>query len=128
MYDDTTARRLVKELVVRDVNHPSIVLWANGNEGGFNRTVDDDYHWYDPQKRHVIHPWEKFNGTDTKHYPDYNYMVNASLYEKEVYFPTEFMHGLYDGGHGAGLDDFWNLILASPGLLVVSYGCLPMKA
>jgi len=114
MYDDTTARRLVKELVIRDVNHPSIILWANGNEGGFNRTVDRDYSWYDPQQRHVIHPWEKFNHTDTKHYPDYNYMVNASLYEKEVYFPTEFMHGLYDGGHGAGLDDFWNLILQSP--------------
>lgn len=114
MYDDTTARRLVKELVIRDVNHPSIILWANGNEGGFNRTVDRDYSWYDPQNRHVIHPWEKFNHTDTKHYPDYNYMVNASLYEKEVYFPTEFMHGLYDGGHGAGLDDFWNLILQSP--------------
>lgn len=114
MYDDTTARCLVKELVVRDVNHPSIVLWANGNEGGFNRTVDGDYHWYDPQKRHVIHPWEKFNHTDTKHYPDYNYMVNASLYEKNIFFPTEFMHGLYDGGHGAGLDDFWNLILQMP--------------
>lgn len=114
MYDDTTARRLVKELVVRDVNHPSIVLWANGNEGGFNRTVDGDYHWYDVQKRHVIHPWEKFNGTDTKHYPDYNYLVNASLYEKEVFFPTEFMHGLYDGGHGAGLDDFWNLMQQMP--------------
>ena len=114
MYDDTTARRLVKELVVRDVNHPAIVLWANGNEGGFNRTVDKDYHWYDPQRRHVIHPWEKFDGTDTKHYPDYNYLVNASLYEKEVFFPTEFMHGLYDGGHGAGLDDFWDRIMQMP--------------
>ncbi|MBO9561630.1 MAG: glycoside hydrolase family 2 [Niastella sp.] len=114
MYDDTTAARLVSELVPRDQHHPAIVLWANGNEGGFNRTVDQNYHFYDPQKRHVIHPWEKFNGTDTKHYPDYNYMVNASLYQKEVLFPTEFMHGLYDGGHGAGLDDFWNIILKYP--------------
>ncbi len=113
-YDDTTAARLVGELVPRDVNHPAVVLWANGNEGGFNRTVDKNYHIYDPQRRHVIHPWEKFNGTDTKHYPDYNYMVNASLYEKEVLFPTEFMHGLYDGGHGAGLDDVWNIILKYP--------------
>jgi beta-galactosidase/beta-glucuronidase len=114
MYDDTTAARLVGELVTRDQHHPAIVLWANGNEGGFNRTVDKNYHFYDLQKRHVIHPWEKFNGTDTRHYPDYNYMVNASLYEKEVLFPTEFMHGLYDGGHGAGLDDFWNIILKYP--------------
>ena len=24
------------------------------------------------------------------------------------------MHGLYDGGHGAGLDDYWNLMLSNP--------------
>jgi hypothetical protein len=113
-YDTITGRRLVKELVTRDVNHPSIVIWDNGNEGGWNRALDNDYPLYDPQNRLVIHPWEKFNGTDTKHYPDYNYLVNSSLYGKEIFFPTEFMHGLYDGGHGAGLDDFWNLILQHP--------------
>jgi hypothetical protein len=113
-YDTTVGRRLVKELVIRDVNHPSIVLWDNGNEGGWNRALDNDYQLYDPQNRLVIHPWEKFNGTDTKHYPDYNYVVNSSLYNKDIFFPTEFMHGLYDGGHGAGLDDFWNGILQHP--------------
>jgi hypothetical protein len=30
-----------------------------------------------------------------------------------VYLPTEFLHGLYDGGMGAGLDDFWNAMRAS---------------
>ena len=25
---------------------------------------------YDPQKRHVIHPWADFNGLDTRHYPN----------------------------------------------------------
>lgn len=113
-YDTVAGRKLVKELVTRDVNHPSIVIWDNGNEGGWNRALDNDYQLYDPQNRLVIHPWEKFNGTDTKHYPDYNYVVNSSLYGKEIFFPTEFMHGLYDGGHGAGLDDFWNLILQHP--------------
>ncbi|MEO6316033.1 MAG: glycoside hydrolase family 2 TIM barrel-domain containing protein [Chitinophagaceae bacterium] len=113
-YDTIAGRPLVKELVVRDVNHPSIVIWDNGNEGGWNRALDNDYALYDPQTRLVIHPWEKFNGTDTKHYPDYNYVVNSSLYGNDVFFPTEFMHGLYDGGHGAGLDDFWNLILQHP--------------
>jgi len=113
-YDTVAGRPLVKELVTRDVNHPCVVIWDNGNEGGWNRALDNDYALYDPQQRLVIHPWEKFNGTDTKHYPDYNYVVNSSLYGKEVFFPTEFMHGLYDGGHGAGLDDFWNLILQHP--------------
>ncbi|MFT3933420.1 MAG: glycoside hydrolase family 2 TIM barrel-domain containing protein [Chitinophagaceae bacterium] len=113
-YDTVAGRPLVKELVVRDVNHPSVVIWDNGNEGGWNRGLDNDYALYDPQQRLVIHPWEKFNGTDTKHYPDYSYVVNSSLYGHEVFFPTEFMHGLYDGGHGAGLDDFWDLILQHP--------------
>ncbi|MEX6687959.1 glycoside hydrolase family 2 TIM barrel-domain containing protein [Danxiaibacter flavus] len=106
-YDTVSGKRLVKELVTRDVNHPSIVIWDNGNEGGWNRALDNDYALYDPQKRLVIHPWEKFNGTDTKHYPDYKYIVNESLYGNDVFFPTEYMHGLYDGGHAAGLEDFW---------------------
>ncbi|TCC91783.1 glycoside hydrolase family 2 [Pedobacter frigiditerrae] len=113
-YDTPIGKKLVKELVVRDVNHPSIVIWANGNEGGWNRELDDDFDLYDPQKRMIIHPWEKFRGTDTRHYPDYNYMVNAMLYSKEVFFPTEFMHGNYDGGMAAGLQDFWDMMLKHP--------------
>jgi hypothetical protein len=107
-YDTIVGRKLVRELVLRDVNHPSVIIWDNGNEGGWNRALDGDYDWYDPQKRFVMHPWEKFNGTETKHYPDFNYVTNAALYGNEVFYPTEFMHGLFDGGHGAGLDDFWN--------------------
>lgn len=113
-YDTIVGRKLVKELVVRDVNHPSIVIWDNGNEGGWNTGLDGDYAKYDPSNRLVIHPWEKFNGTDTKHYPDYNYVVNSVLYGKDVFFPTEFMHGLHDGGHAAGLDDFWSLMRKHP--------------
>lgn len=113
-YDTPSARRLVKETVVRDVNHPSIVLWANGNEGGFNREVRSDYSIYDPQNRIVIEPWSKVNGTDTKHYPKYKYVENALNNGNLVYFPTEFLHGLFDGGHGAGLDDYWNLMTSKP--------------
>ncbi len=113
-YDTPSARRLVKETVVRDVNHPSIVLWANGNEGGFNSEVRSDYSLYDPQNRTVIEPWSKLNGTDTKHYPKYKYVENALNNGNLIYFPTEFLHGLFDGGHGAGLDDYWNLMVSKP--------------
>ena len=27
-----------------------------------------------------------------------------------IHLPTEFLHGLYDGGHGAGLNDYWEKI------------------
>ncbi len=113
-YDTEAGRKLVKELVVCDVNHPSILFWDNGNEGGWNTDLDGDYALYDLQKRLVLHPWEKFNGTDTKHYINYNYLVNSSLYGQEILMPTELMHGLYDGGHAAGLDDFWNMMLRHP--------------
>jgi hypothetical protein len=113
-YDTPTAQRLVREMVERDVNHPSIVLWDNGNEGGFNKDVRGDYALYDPQKRVVIEPWSIINGTNTKHYPGYKYVENALTNGKEIFFPTEFLHGLYDGGSGAGLDDEWNLMLSKP--------------
>ncbi len=113
-YDTIVGRKLVKELVVRDVNHPSVIFWDNGNEGGWNRALDNDYALYDPQNRTVLHPWEKFNGADNKHYPDYNYILKTVATGTDVFFPTEFMHGLYDGGAGAGLEDFWSQMMKYP--------------
>ena len=122
-YSTEVGTRLVKELVERDVNHPSILLWDNGNEGGFNKDLRGEYAKYDPQNRQVIEPWAKLNGTDTKHYPGYKYVDNALNTGNLIYFPTEFLHGLYDGGLGAGLDDYWNLMssktLAAGGFLWV---------
>lgn len=118
-YDTPTAQRLVREMVERDVNHPSIILWANGNEGGWNTVVDGDFALYDPQTRTVIHPSTNFSGNiaqgglDTTHYPNYSTLLNK-LNGPNLYMPTEFLHGLYDGGHGAGLQDYWNALRNSP--------------
>ena len=113
-YDAEVGKNLVQEMVIRDVNHPSVVIWDNGNEGGWNTDLDDEFAKYDPQKREVIHPFEKFRKTDTNHYIDYNYGTHDSFNGTHVFFPTEFLHGLYDGGLGAGLEDFWNLMLNRP--------------
>lgn len=113
-YDTDVGKKLVKEMVVRDVNHPSIVIWSNGNEGGNNFDLVDDYARYDPQKRPLIHAWSIFRGTDTQHYKDFNCCTNTLFHGDDVFFPTEFLHGLYDGGHGAGLEDFWNLMRSKP--------------
>jgi hypothetical protein len=113
-YDTEVGRKLVKEMILKDVNHPSIVLWANGNEGGFNYDLLPDYPKYDPQKRPVIHPWININGMNTTHYMPYNYGLNTFFNGPDVFFPTEFLHGLYDGGHGAALDDYWNLMRSRP--------------
>src|ERR1035437_6129332 len=109
-YDTETGKRLVRQMVERDVNHPSIVLWDNGNEGGFNKDLRIEYDKWDPQNRQVIEPWSLLNGMNTKHYPNYKYVSTALNTGTDIYFPTEFLHGLYDGGHGASLDDFWELM------------------
>jgi hypothetical protein len=118
-YDTEVGRKLLKEMIMKDVNHPSIVIWDNGNEGGNNFDLDDDFALYDPQKRHVIHPWNVFKETDTQHYKPYGCCVGSLYNGNLVFFPTEILHGLYDGGHGAGLDDHWNLMLNNP----LSAGC-----
>jgi len=113
-YDTPTGERLVGELVRRDVNHPSILFWDNGNEGGFNRDLDDDFATWDPQGRVVLHPWENFNGIDTLHYAPYDCCAGQFFHGRDLIMPTEFMHGLYDGGLGAGLRDYWDLIARHP--------------
>jgi hypothetical protein len=117
-YDDTIAPQLVREMVVRDVNHPCIFAWCNGNEGGSNPTVDDDFGLWDPQNRTVLHPanWESetTGGVRTHHYATYRQVTNYLGAGKPVFMPTEIQHGLYDGGGGAGLEDHWNAMRAAP--------------
>ena len=112
-YDTEIGKKLIKEVVTRDVSHPCILFWDNANEGGWNRELDSEFSLYDPQKRTVLHPWENFNGIDTDHYENFQ-STQKKLSCSTLFMPTEFLHGLYDGGHGAGLDDWWNLMLNSP--------------
>lgn len=113
-YDTQLGTKLVTETVVRDVNHTSVIIWDNGNEGGWNYDVDKVFADNDPQKRIVIHPWADFNGWDTHHYPTYLTGMHRFNNGENVFFPTEFMHGTYDNGHGAALEDFWTRYKQSP--------------
>ena len=113
-YDTEIGKTLVKAMVEHDVDHPSILFWDNGNEGGFNFDLDADYAKYDPQKRTVLHPWAAYPPgiADTKHYPNYE-TLQQKLAQDPVLLPTEMLHGLYDGGGGAGLEDYWDAIVKS---------------
>lgn len=113
-YDTPTGTKLLKEMMEHDENHPSIVLWVNGNEGGHNRELDPLFRKLDMQKRTVLHAWEDFGGFDTQHYRDYNYGIGTYDNGHSIVMPTEFLHGMYDGGHGAGIDDYWKMMLANP--------------
>ena len=125
-YDVPVGRALLVEMLKRDVNHPSVLFWDNGNEGGWNRSLDADFAQWDPQGRTVLHPWEAFNGINTAHYRTFEQAIHLSqgmiipehgtaqtVSPPFIYMPTEFQHGLFDGGAGAGLEDYWTLMRSS---------------
>lgn len=113
-YDNEAGPKLLAEMIRRDVNHPCIFIWSNGNEGGWNTNLDAHFADYDPQGRHVVHPWADFNQLDTHHYPTYLTGVGRFNNGSNVFMPAEFMHAMYDQGGGAGLADFWQRWLTSP--------------
>lgn len=113
-YDTPTGTKLLREMISHDQNHPSIIFWANGNEGGHNFDLDKFFTEFDLQKRPVVHPWQLFNGIETQHYREYNYGIGNYDNGREIVMPTEFLHGQFDGGHGAGLEDYWESMWRRP--------------
>jgi hypothetical protein len=115
-YDTPVGKKIVRETVLRDVNHPSVIFWDNGNEGGTNKELDKEFLIYDPSKRDVIHPHHRpgnqFNGIDCNHYEPYNSVINI-LKDSLIYMTTEFLHCQDDGGGGSGLYDYWELMWSS---------------
>ena len=112
-HETVVGSQIVEEMVTRDVNHPSIIFWSNGNEGGFNYELEPVFAKFDPQQRVVLYPWANRNGFETKHYRSWGETADY-MRQKEIFMPTEFLHGLYDGGLGAGLKDYWKLMMSNP--------------
>ena len=130
-YDTEVGSRILSEMVRRDVNHPSVILWANGNEGGWNPRLDPLFGEHDPQRRPVLHPGARGLGFEASHYPDWEELgrlVDEAPNDEApgdeapgdeartpapVLMPTEMLHALYDGGGGASLGDYWRRLRSS---------------
>ena len=61
----------------------------------------------------MLHPWAIHSGINTDHYENYDSTVTLSA-GPDIFMPTEFLHGLYDGGIGAGFRDYWDVMGRSP--------------
>ena len=107
---------LLRAMIRRDVNSPSIILWANGNEHGHNPELDPYFKEADIQKRPAVycrHGREPVDGIITDHYEPYT-GIQEIIEEEKIYIATELAHGLYDGGGGAGLEERWELMMDAP--------------
>lgn len=113
-YDTIVGSKLIKETILKDENHPSVVIWDHGNERGWNFANEKWFHKYDIQKRPILYPILLRNGVDTHHYPEYEYGTGRFVNGDVPFMPTELLHGLYDGGLGAGLDEYWKKYQSSP--------------
>ncbi|MEO1086232.1 MAG: hypothetical protein AAFY88_18495, partial [Acidobacteriota bacterium] len=80
---------------------------------------------HDPQGRAVMHPRGLLEPVDSAHYPTWQELVrgldlddprrsDSDAPDGELYIATEALHGLFDGGSGAGLAEFWRQMRASP--------------
>ena len=70
-HETINGQKLIKEMVIRDVNHPCVIWWSNGNEKGWNTELDGEFHKWDIQKRPVLHPQGNYGGYETMHYRSY---------------------------------------------------------
>jgi hypothetical protein len=118
---DDIGGKLVKELVVRDVNHPSVILWSNGNHLAHNPKFDDDFFKWDIQKRRPLKNETKtgdilanyspdFDIVRTNFYPSFDLLKKRLFEENHIVLPNEALHALYDGGGGANLKTYWDAI------------------
>jgi hypothetical protein len=112
-YDLAAGRNLVRELVMRDANHPSVLFWENGGERGGNKELVGEFALFDRQRREVLCPGEFFAGVDTTHLDTHAALVSKTQ-RPVVFLPTGLLRGLPEAGVAAGLNDFWKTMTRSP--------------
>ena len=101
-------------LVKRDFNHPSIILWSLGNEGGVGPNIEAMYNkvrqldttrppFYDSDRRYSA-IWD-----DSYLYPD-DLRKNAETVKDKPFMMREYAHAM--GNSCGNLQEYWDVIYA----------------
>ena len=104
-----------ESLVKRDFNHPSIILWSLGNEGGVGPNIEAMYNkvkeldttrppFYDSDRRYSA-IWD-----DSYLYPD-DLRKNAQQVTDKPFMMREYAHAM--GNSCGNLQEYWDVIYAS---------------
>jgi beta-galactosidase len=104
----------VESLVKRDFNHPSIILWSLGNEGGVGPNIEAMYNkvreldstrppFYDSDRRYSV-IWD-----DSYLYPD-DLRREAQKVSDKPFMMREYAHAM--GNSCGNLKEYWDVIYA----------------
>lgn len=103
-----------ESLVKRDFNHPCVILWSLGNEGGVGPNIEAMYNkvkeldstrppFYDSDRRYSC-IWD-----DSYLYPD-DLKKNAEAVKDKPFMMREYAHAM--GNSCGNLQEFWDVIYA----------------
>jgi len=118
MGEDSTFRQAhvdrAEALVKRDMNHPCVILWSLGNEGGVGLNIEAMYNkvreldatrppFYDSDRRYSA-IWD-----DSYLYPD-ELQKNARRVKDKPFMMREYAHAM--GNSVGNLQEYWDVIYA----------------
>lgn len=122
-YADAHLER-VQRMVLRDKNHPSVIVWSMGNEAGMGENFERCYRWlkeYDPSR--PVHYERALNYADPADspftdivcpmYAGYGWCERYCLSEpQKPLIQCEYAHAM--GNSLGGLDRYWQLVRKYP--------------
>ena len=105
-------------LVLRDRNHPSVIIWSLGNEGGVGPNIQAMYDTIvamDPSRLPFYDCHPRYSALHDEGYPTPDMMrENAKKITDKPYIAREYAHAM--GNSMGNLKEYWDVIYSDPSI------------